>query len=115
MQLEAAGHDVAWCGDWLADPGDEAVLELPRKRGAFSSRWTKTSASWPLFADYGTAALFDWLALLPASKLPLVPECSRCEVRNSKPARSQRQVQDSCVSGCPRRRIVGLWTAERSA
>ena len=25
-RLRAAGHDVAWSGDWPADPGDEEVL-----------------------------------------------------------------------------------------
>jgi len=25
-QLQAAGHDVAWAGDWPEDPGDEAIL-----------------------------------------------------------------------------------------
>lgn len=24
--LEAAGHDVEWTGDWERDPGDEAIL-----------------------------------------------------------------------------------------
>jgi len=26
MQLEAAGHDVLWAGDWPEDPGDDAIL-----------------------------------------------------------------------------------------
>lgn len=26
-EIEAAGHDVAWSGDWDEDPGDEAILE----------------------------------------------------------------------------------------
>ena len=26
LDLEAAGHDVIWAGDWLEDPGDEEVL-----------------------------------------------------------------------------------------
>ena len=25
-ELEAAGHNVVWAGDWDADPGDEAIL-----------------------------------------------------------------------------------------
>ncbi len=25
-QLEAAGHDVVWAGDWREDPGDTAIL-----------------------------------------------------------------------------------------
>ena len=25
-QLEAAGHDVVWAGDWSEDPGDEVIL-----------------------------------------------------------------------------------------
>ena len=24
--LQSAGHDVAWAGDWPADPGDEEIL-----------------------------------------------------------------------------------------
>jgi len=31
--LQARGHDVVWCGDWEADPGDEAVLEAARVEG----------------------------------------------------------------------------------
>jgi predicted nuclease of predicted toxin-antitoxin system len=26
LDLEAAGHDVIWAGDWLEDPGDEEIL-----------------------------------------------------------------------------------------
>jgi predicted nuclease of predicted toxin-antitoxin system len=25
-ELEHAGHDVVWCGDWDEDPGDEEIL-----------------------------------------------------------------------------------------
>jgi predicted nuclease of predicted toxin-antitoxin system len=32
-ELRARGHDVSWCGDWDADPGDEAVLEAARAGG----------------------------------------------------------------------------------
>lgn len=31
--LEAAGHDVIWSGDWSADPGDEVILERAYKEG----------------------------------------------------------------------------------
>jgi predicted nuclease of predicted toxin-antitoxin system len=27
VALRAAGHDVAWVGDWPSDPGDRAILE----------------------------------------------------------------------------------------
>jgi predicted nuclease of predicted toxin-antitoxin system len=27
-QLKAVGHDVAWAGDWAADPGDEEILTI---------------------------------------------------------------------------------------
>ena len=30
-QLEALGHDVVWCGDWQADPGDEEILETAHR------------------------------------------------------------------------------------
>lgn len=26
QELERAGHDVVWAGDWLEDPGDEQIL-----------------------------------------------------------------------------------------
>ena len=26
-EIQAAGHDVVWSGDWDQDPGDEAILE----------------------------------------------------------------------------------------
>ena len=32
-ELKAHGHDVSWCGEWEADPGDEAVLEAARVEG----------------------------------------------------------------------------------
>jgi predicted nuclease of predicted toxin-antitoxin system len=25
-ELDDAGHDVVWCGDWEKDPGDEEIL-----------------------------------------------------------------------------------------
>jgi predicted nuclease of predicted toxin-antitoxin system len=30
LDLEAAGHDVVWCGDWPSDPGDEEILARAR-------------------------------------------------------------------------------------
>jgi len=29
-ELEAAGHDVVWAGDWPKDPGDDEILERAR-------------------------------------------------------------------------------------
>ena len=25
-ELDVAGHDVVWCGDWEKDPGDEEII-----------------------------------------------------------------------------------------
>jgi predicted nuclease of predicted toxin-antitoxin system len=30
-ELVAAGHEVAWVGDWFADPGDEEILDAARR------------------------------------------------------------------------------------
>ena len=30
-ELEAAGHDVEWCGNWPQDPGDEEILAYARR------------------------------------------------------------------------------------
>ena len=32
-QLVTAGHDVVWAGDWEADPGDDAILDLAYRDG----------------------------------------------------------------------------------
>jgi predicted nuclease of predicted toxin-antitoxin system len=29
--LAVGGHDVVWAGDWEADPGDAAILEIARR------------------------------------------------------------------------------------
>lgn len=31
--IEAAGHDVAWCGDWDRDPGDTEILSAAHAQG----------------------------------------------------------------------------------
>ena len=31
--LEVAGHDVIWAGDWPEDPGDEEILARAHKEG----------------------------------------------------------------------------------
>jgi predicted nuclease of predicted toxin-antitoxin system len=33
QELEAAGHDVVWAGDWTADPGDDAILAHAHAEG----------------------------------------------------------------------------------
>lgn len=33
QELEAAGHDVVWAGDWTADPGDAAILAQAHVEG----------------------------------------------------------------------------------
>jgi predicted nuclease of predicted toxin-antitoxin system len=32
-ELEAAGHDVIWSGDWPNDPGDEEILAIAYAEG----------------------------------------------------------------------------------
>jgi predicted nuclease of predicted toxin-antitoxin system len=32
-ELEAAGHDVLWAGDWPEDPGDEEILKRAYSEG----------------------------------------------------------------------------------
>ena len=31
--LQAAGHDVVWCGDWAQDPGDTQILATAYQDG----------------------------------------------------------------------------------
>lgn len=32
-ELIASGHDVVWAGDWIADPGDSAILKRAHDEG----------------------------------------------------------------------------------
>lgn len=32
VELEAAGHDVEWSGNWPQDPGDEEILAYARRK-----------------------------------------------------------------------------------
>lgn len=32
-ELESAGHDVVWAGDWQPDPGDAVILERAHQEG----------------------------------------------------------------------------------
>ena len=32
-ELEAAGHDVLWAGEWIEDPGDEEILARAHGEG----------------------------------------------------------------------------------
>ncbi len=33
VELDAAGHDVVWVGDWPQDPGDDEILARARDEG----------------------------------------------------------------------------------
>ena len=33
QELEAAGHDVVWAGEWPTDPGDEEILAHAHREG----------------------------------------------------------------------------------
>ena len=33
LELETAGHDVVWAGDWTDDPGDPAILSQANQEG----------------------------------------------------------------------------------
>jgi predicted nuclease of predicted toxin-antitoxin system len=33
QELEVAGHDVVWTGDWPSDPGDEEILAYAHHHG----------------------------------------------------------------------------------
>jgi len=32
-ELQSAGHDVVWAGDWPSDPGDDEILERAYREG----------------------------------------------------------------------------------
>ncbi|MGH2355487.1 MAG: DUF5615 family PIN-like protein [Chloroflexota bacterium] len=32
-EIDAAGHDVVWAGEWPEDPGDEEILDRARREG----------------------------------------------------------------------------------
>lgn len=49
-ELEAAGHDVVWVGDWPSDPGDEEILATAYREGRVLI---------PLDADFGELAVRD--------------------------------------------------------
>lgn len=49
-QLERAGHDVVWAGDWRVDPGDEEILALAYREGRILLT---------LDADFGDLAVRD--------------------------------------------------------
>jgi predicted nuclease of predicted toxin-antitoxin system len=49
-ELETAGHDVIWCGDWPNDPGDDEIL-------AFSHREKRILVT--LDKDFGELAIFQ--------------------------------------------------------
>lgn len=46
--LSAAGHDVAWTGDWPSDPGDEEILAFAYREGCILVTLDK---------DFGTLAI----------------------------------------------------------
>ena len=33
QELESAGHDVVWTGNWPSDPGDKEILAYAHQRG----------------------------------------------------------------------------------
>ena len=38
-ELQAAGHDVIWAGDWPEDPGDDEIIKRAHQEGrVFESR-----------------------------------------------------------------------------
>ena len=49
-ELEAAGHDVVWVGDWPSDPGDEEILATAYRKGRILVT---------LDADFGELAVRD--------------------------------------------------------
>lgn len=46
LEVQTAGHDVIWSGEWDEDPGDEEILPMRIRRNASWSRSTKTSVKW---------------------------------------------------------------------
>ena len=41
VDLEAAGHDVEWSGNWAQDPGDEEILAYARLHSRILMRLNK--------------------------------------------------------------------------
>jgi predicted nuclease of predicted toxin-antitoxin system len=52
-ELESAGHDSVWAGDWPEDPGDEDVLNRARREGRVLVRLDK---------DFGELAVLRGLS-----------------------------------------------------
>lgn len=49
-QLTELGHDVAWSGEWNADPGDSEILDIARREGRILVTQDK---------DFGTLAVVN--------------------------------------------------------
>jgi predicted nuclease of predicted toxin-antitoxin system len=45
-ELQSAGHDVIWSGDWPEDPGDTAILKFAHQQGRVLVTLDKDLANW---------------------------------------------------------------------
>lgn len=48
-ELQSAGHDVIWAGEWSKDPGDDEILERAHREGRILVTLDK---------DFGELAVF---------------------------------------------------------
>jgi len=72
VELERAGHDVLWVGDWAEDPGDPAILAR-----AYEERRVLVTAD----KDFGGLAIVRGLphaGMIRLSKVPATEQGAAC-------------------------------------
>jgi len=82
-QLAKAGHDVEWAGDWIEDPGDEAILARANVEGRVLITLDKDFGELAVFRGaphQGIIRLVDFGARQQAGLCVYVLECYATEL-----------------------------------
>ena len=69
LELESAGHEVVWAGDWVEDPGDEEILIRAHSEGRVLVTLHKDFGELAIVRGFRHSGLCDRFKLLRVERL----------------------------------------------
>ncbi|MDA1129612.1 MAG: DUF5615 family PIN-like protein [Chloroflexi bacterium] len=85
----SAGHDVAWAGEWIEDPGDEEILRLAHSESRILVTLDKDFGELAVLHQQphsGILRLVNWSTGQPDSRRKCVFTCLTSMEKNFRPA-----------------------------
>ena len=102
-ELEMAGHDVAWSGDWPGDPGDEEILAIANDQGRLLVTLDKDFGELAVRRGRSHCGILRLVGISAHQQAAVCREVLARQEAELTSAQSSRRRRAGCEFACPNR------------